>query len=227
MKLIDLTIPIHHGDGRLNLEVQFETPYSFEEHGWQGSVFSMFAHHGTHVDAPNHHIRSGHGIDQAPLNRLMGPAAVIDLSDHGREAGISGDVLEDRGRHLERNDIAILRTLWSDKHWGTDTFWKEGPYLSLDGADWLVERGVKAVVYDFSEEYVVRQANFRGEECEVHHRILGTEIYNIEYVRGLGAITAPRTVIIALPLKLTGLDGSPCRVVALEGVDMPREFTVE
>ena len=135
--------------------------------------------------------------------------------------------MEDRGRHVERNDIAILRTLWSDKQWGTDTFWKGGPYLSLDGADWLVERGVKAVVYDFSEEYVVRHANFRGEECVVHHRILGTDIYNIEYVRGLGAITAPRTAIVALPLKLTGLDGSPARVVALEGIDLPREFTVE
>lgn len=227
MKLIDLSIPIRNGDGRLGLEVSFETPYSFDEHGWQGSVFSMFAHYATHVDAPNHFLESGNGIDEAPLNRLMGPAAVIDLADHGRETGIRGDVLEDRGGHVERNDIVILRTLWTDKHWGTDAFWKEGPYLSPDGADWLVERGVKSVVYDFSEEYVVRTGDFRGEDCEIHHKILGTDIYNIEYVHNLGKITTPRTAIIALPLKLEGLDGSPSRVVALEGSDLPREFVVD
>lgn len=227
MKLIDLSLPIRNGDGRLGLEVKFETPYSYPEHGWQGSTFSMFAHYATHVDAPNHFIENGDGIDKAPLNRLLGPAAVIDLADHGREAGIKGDVLEDRGRHVERNDIVILRTLWSDKHWGKDEFWKEGPYLSPDGADWLVERGVKSVVYDFSEEYVVRHGSFRGDECEVHHKILGTDIYNIEYVHNLGKISGPRTAIMALPLKLEGLDGSPSRVVALEGEDLPREFEVE
>jgi kynurenine formamidase len=48
------------------------------------------------------------------------------------------------GRHVERNDIAILRTGWSDKHWDTNTFWQKGPYLSPDAGDWLIERGVEA-----------------------------------------------------------------------------------
>src|SRR4051812_5344076 len=42
--LIDLSIPVRHGDGRLGLEVSFSTPYSYESCGWQGSSFSMFAH---------------------------------------------------------------------------------------------------------------------------------------------------------------------------------------
>ena len=227
MKIVDLSIPIRNGDGRLGLEVEFQTPYTFEETGWQGSSFCIFCHHATHVDAPNHFLECGHGIDQAPLSKLLGPAAVVELGDHGAAAGISGDTLEDRGRQVVRGDIAILRTNWTDKHWGTETFWKDGPYLKPDGADWLVERGVKAVVYDFSEEYVVRNPGFRGEDCEVHHKILGEDIYNIEYVRGLGSIEGERTTIVALPLKLEGLDGSPTRVVAIEGADLPREFEVE
>jgi hypothetical protein len=43
--LIDLSIPVRHGDGRLGLEVAFSTPYSFETCGWQGSSFAMFAHY--------------------------------------------------------------------------------------------------------------------------------------------------------------------------------------
>jgi arylformamidase len=82
------------------------------------------------------------------------------------------------------------------------------------------------VVYDFSEEYVVRRPGFRGEDCEVHHKILGAEIYNIEYVHNLFAISAPRCAIVALPLKLKGLDGAPARVLALEGLDLPGAFTL-
>ena len=90
----------------------------------------------------------------------------------------------------------------------------------------LVERGVKAVVYDFSEEFAVRQPGFRGEDCPVHHRILGADIYNIEYVHQLAKIRAPRCAILALPLKLAGLDGAPARVVATEGMEFPAEFTI-
>jgi len=226
MHVIDLSVPIAHGDGRLGLTVDFDEPYTFENCGWAGSTFSMFCHHGSHVDAPNHFIEGTAGIDQAPLTKLMGPAAVVRLTDHGEDKGVTGDTLEDRGRHVEPGDIAILQTGWSDAHWGEDVFWTNGPYLAPDGADWLVERGVKAVVYDFSEEYIVRQPGFRGEDCEIHHKILGADIYNIEYVHNLPKIAGDRCAIIALPLKLVGLDGSPARILALEGHDLPGTFDV-
>ena len=142
--------------------------------GWQGSTFSMFAHYGTHVDAPIHFIRDAATIEAAPLGKLIGPAGLIDLSDHCKAVGIAADTLEDRGRHVRGGDIAVLRTGWSDESWGEDRFWRDGPWLKPDAADWLVERGVKAIVYDFSEEYVVHLGHhFRGEDCIVHHKILG------------------------------------------------------
>lgn len=226
MHVIDLSIPVRDGDGRLGLEVRFETPYRFEDCGWQGSTVSMFCHYATHVDAPNHFIEGGSGIDEAPLRKLMGPAGLIELSDHGANAGIRGDTLEDRGKHLQPGDIAILRTGWSDRCWGEAAFWSEGPYLCADGARWLVERGVNAVVYDFCEEELVRGGTFRGEDCVVHHTLLGEDIYNIEYVHRLPAISAERLAIVALPIKLAGLDGAPARVLAIEGFDLPREFEI-
>lgn len=226
MHVIDLSIPVRDGDGRLGLEVRFDAPYRFEDCGWQGSTVSMFCHYATHVDAPNHFIEGGAGIDRAPLGKLMGPAALIDLSDHGANAGVGGDTLEDRGRHLRPGDIAILRTGWSDRCWGEPAFWSEGPWLRADGARWLVERGVHAVVYDFSEEEAVRGGAFRGEDCVVHHTLLGEDVYNIEYVHRLPAIRAERLAVIALPIKLAGLDGAPARVLAIEGFDLPAEFEV-
>ena len=35
MHVIDLSIPVRNGDGRLGLEVRFETPYRFEDCGYQ------------------------------------------------------------------------------------------------------------------------------------------------------------------------------------------------
>ena len=186
----------------------------------------MFCHYATHVDAPNHFIEGGSGIDEAPLAKLMGPAGLIELSDHGENAAIRGDTLEDRGKHLQPGDIAILRTGWSDRCWGEAAFWSEGPYLCADGAKWLVERGVNAVVYDFCEEEIVRGGAFRGEDCVVHHTLLGEDIYNIEYVHRLPAISAERLAIVALPIKLAGLDGAPARVLAIEDFDLPREFEI-
>ncbi len=223
----DLSVTVRHGDGRLGLQVGFTTPYTYEDVNWQGSSFCMFCHYGTHVDAPNHFICDGIPIDEVPLNRIMGPAAVVELSDFDLSGKITGNVLEDRGSHVMQDDIAILRTGWSDKHWGEDVFWSSGPYLTADAGDWLVERGVKAIVYDFAEEYVVRNKGFRGEQCIVHHKILGNDIFNIEYVVNLAKIERPRCAIIALPVKLHGLDGAPARVVALEGVDLPRDFEVK
>lgn len=225
-RIIDLTVPIRHNHGRLGLPAQFETPWTFASHGWQGSTFQLFCHHGTHVDAPIHFIERGKGIEQVPLSRLIGPAAVVELEDHGEMAAIQGATLEDRGRHVERGDIIILRTGWSDANWGTQRFWDKGPFLAPDGADWLVERGVKAIVYDFSEEAEIRNPGFRGEDCIIHHKILGSEIYNIEYVQNLTKISQPRVTLLALPLPLEGLDGSPTRVIALEGVDLPKEFEI-
>ena len=47
MHVIDLSIPVRDGEGRLGLEVRFDTPYRFEDCGWQGSTVSMFCHYAT------------------------------------------------------------------------------------------------------------------------------------------------------------------------------------
>ena len=67
---------------------------------------------------------------------------------------------------------------------------------------------------------------YRFEDCVVHHTLLGEDIYNIEYVHRLPAITSERLAIVALPVKLAGLDGALARVLAIEGFDLPREFEV-
>ena len=52
----------------------------------QGSVCNvtklhMSAHTATHMDAPRHFINAGAGIDQMPLDSVIGPARVVEIHD--------------------------------------------------------------------------------------------------------------------------------------------------
>jgi len=101
--------------------------------------------------------------------------------------------------------------------WGATDFLTTAPFLTGDGARWLVDHAVKAVVYDFPEEEIMRNEESDGKDWVVHHTILGNDIYNIEYVVNLARISAPFVGLIATPLPLVNLDGAPARVLAFEG----------
>lgn len=214
--IVDLTLPIQAGEGRFNLLTEFHTDVSFADAGWQGSTFRMFAHTGTHIDAPVHFLEGANGIERAPLSELVGRAWIFDLSHVAARHAITISDLEEADPGLVPGEIAVLRTDWTDRAFGTAEFLADSPYLTLEAGRWLIDRDVTAIVYDFSEEYRVREPGFRGEECELHHLILGNGVHNIEYVTNLGAIQSVSPTIVALPLKLTGLDGSPARVIALD-----------
>lgn len=147
----------------------------------------------------------------------MGRGAVFDLSDFDGYRAIDSNVLHDRDPGLAADDIAILRTDWTDRHWGTSDFHSSGPFLTADAAQWLVDHRVKAVVYDFPEEEIIRKGGWDGNDAIVHHTLLGNDIYNIEYVINLSCISTPFVGIIAMPLPLVALDGAPARVLAFEG----------
>src|SRR2546430_13401795 len=42
--------------------------------------FAAAEHGGTHLDAPVHFVEGRHTTDQIPIDQLMGPAVVIDVS---------------------------------------------------------------------------------------------------------------------------------------------------
>lgn len=157
-------------------------------------------------------------MDRVALERTCGRGILFDFSGkEGSEAITDADLeAQDQDNELREGDIAILRTDWTDKHWGTSKFLGDSPYLTPAAANWLVRKKVTAIVYDFAEEYVVRKPGFTGSECVIHHTILGNGIYNIEYMANLRVITKRVVTIMALPLKLVGAESAPARVVAIE-----------
>ncbi len=180
------------------------------------SWLSIFAHAGTHLDCPRHIFRWGQTTDQVPLERFMGPACLLDFSAKGRDDAITADDLEAYAPLVRAGDIVLLRTDFTDKFWGSDAYLRHSPYLTGEGARWLVDKGAKAAGFDFLQEEEVKKIPHNVPERYVVHRtLLENGVVQIEHMTNLAAIGRERFEVIALPLKMPGVEGSPCRAVAV------------
>lgn len=180
----------------------------FREKGYRLSKITLGSHTGTHIDAPSHMLENGAAADEIPLDKLMGEAVVLDLMhlDPGKAITCS----ELQKYDIKEGDIVLLCT-GMGKRWGDEKFLTCYPYLSLEGAEWLIEKEVKAVGVDWMsiEKY--------GESKHpVHDKLLSRNISIIEGLANLDLVKGKRIFFICLPLKLHGLDGVPARAVALE-----------
>lgn len=198
--------------------------------GWFYSSYNLelSEHGGTHLDAPIHFAQGKQATDQIPLDRLIGPAAVIDVSA-ASEANADyrftvDDVLawERKNGRLPDGAILLFRTGF-DKRWpnaatylgtaerGPDAVAKlHFPGLSADLARFLVEqRKVGAVGLDTASLDYGQSKDF------IAHRILlGANIPGFENVANLDQLPAKGAMVVALPVKIRGGSGGPLRIVA-------------
>src|SRR5919197_2351385 len=72
------TTPVYAGDAPMTFEFLMDMRRG-DRHTL--SKYSLGAHSGTHIDAPMHFIAGGAPIDRIPLDRLIGPARVIEIPD--------------------------------------------------------------------------------------------------------------------------------------------------
>lgn len=219
MAFIDLSMTIRP-NWRWPAEVRLERDF---DRGDPYRVTSLKAgmHSFTHVDSPLHIEPGRETIDQVELERLCGPAAIVDLGPVEPNRSIGRGLFEGRMGHLIPNDILILKTCWDlTRDSSTREYWSEAPYLDEEAAAWLSELPIKAVGFDFPQDKVIREIPSRHpavREMPTHDLILRKGILLIEYLCNLHRIRSKRVEIFALPLKVAGAEGACARVVAVEG----------
>ena len=220
-RLVDLSVDIRSGPHTLPPPAKSETRISqYRMDGaihWQGSHITTTTHVGSHVDSPLHVAADGAVIGEIALDRLIGPAAVLDLTPVEPNQAIDGVVLAPFLDRIEPGHIAILRTDWTDRAWGTAAYWADSPFLTEDGAAALASRRPKAVAFDFFEERCARYESFQSEEFVVHLLLLKHhDILLIENITNLSLLGSERVVLFAAPLNIREAEGAPARVFALE-----------
>jgi arylformamidase len=180
------------------------------------------SHSFTHVDAPSHVTGGVTSIDDVALARWWGLATVIDLTGKGENEAIGARDLAEGCHITEPGAIALLRTDRDLKVSPAEpAYWSKSPYVDRSGAEWLLERGVKAVGYDFPQDYGARHVSNGSvidmREMPCHDILLREGVPQVEYLSRLHMLGPGPVLFFSLPLRLSGLDGSPCRAFALSG----------
>ena len=209
-EFIDITVPLHAGCRVWPGDPPFEAE-RFRAIGAGNkanvSLLRTSVHVGTHIDAPHHVIESGAAVDELDLSIFVGPAVVVDIQTPGH---ISADLL-DRAV-AGRPERLLLRTRNSLPGGALDQsgFTEKFCALTADAADWIVERGVGLLGIDYCS---IEPADGDGT---VHRRLLTAGVVLLECV-DLRRVAPGDYELLALPLRLRGLDGSPVRAVLRAG----------
>ena len=168
------------------------------------SVYSLGAHSGTHIDAPMHFIRDGAPIDRVSLERLMGPARVIDVPD-----SVQAIDTTELNRHAWKGaERVIFRTRSSPRGWmASSTFHRDFAYIAPDAAQLLADAGVRLVGIDY-----ISAEQFGAPAPRTHQILLGKGIPIVEGL-SLEGVAAGDYDVIVLPMKVAGHEGAPARAV--------------
>jgi kynurenine formamidase len=205
-----------------------ELAYGPTEGGWfyASYAFASAEHGGTHLDAPVHFAEGRLTTDMIPLSGLIGPAAVVNVSERATPDYLVSvdDLVEWEAEHGEIPDGAILlvRTGWSERwndrasYLGTESTGPNAvaelhfPGVGADAAEWLVaNRGIVALGIDTPSIDYGQSDDFRA------HVILYAEnISGFENVTNLDLLPATGAYVVALPMKIEGGSGGPLRIVA-------------
>lgn len=181
------------------------------------TVFTLNTHIGTHMDAPRHFYADGASISDISLDlTVMREAVVLDVSGKAAGEGVTGDDLERTGVKPAAGHIAVIKTLWTDRAFGKPEFWNSPVHLEPSVGEWVGSKGVAAVAMDcFPEKPFWLMQLTPAERGANHKRWLKAGIPMIQMLTSLGNI-GPKFTLIALPLKLFGMDGAPARVIGIE-----------
>lgn len=201
MALHDVSIPIHPGMiiYRKNPGVELERALTIDGgDGANVSRLSMGVHSGTHIDGSLHFFNDGSGVDALPLEAMLGPCEVVELSDVGE--AIDRATLEAAAipPGIER---LILKTPNSEL-WNLDEFTHDFVRLDGSGASFVLERGIKLVAIDY----------LSIGDHDAHVELLGNGVVALEGL-DLREISPGPYELICLPILLTDTDGAPARVL--------------
>jgi len=196
---------------------------------YTANSFATAEHGGTHMDAPIHFAEGMPSVEKVSLDRLVGPAVLIDVESKARRnpdylvSLADFEAWESRHGRIEDDRIVLLRTGWGEyypdkeKYLGTEQRGPDAvsklsfPGLDPDAARWLVEhRKISAIGLDTA-------SIDRGKsELFESHRILFTAgIPVFENVANLDQLPETGFEVFALPMKIEGGSGAPLRIIAV------------
>jgi kynurenine formamidase len=211
---------------RLQKDADGVTPAGFY---YSANSFFTSEHGGTHLDAPVHFAQGRQSADEIPLERLFGPAVVVDVTKQSEANADYQVTVEDlaaaereHGR-IPGDAILLIRTgfsrRWPDaaKYLGTGERGPDAvpklhfPGLHPDAARWVTaNRPVRAIGIDTASIDYGQSTLF-----ESHRVLYEVNLPAFENLTGLDRLPSRGAYVVALPMKIGGGTGAPLRAVAI------------
>lgn len=210
MKVYDITQSIFEGMTVYKNKPEKQPKLTPATNGYvTESRIELDVHTGTHIDAPLHMVTGGDTFETISLDRLVRPCKVLDLTEV--EDRITKADIEDLG--IQKGEFILFKT----KNSFEDDFNFEFVFLAQDGAEYLSQLGIDGIGID------ALGVERSQEGHPTHKTLFKHEVIVIEGLR-LKDIEPGRYFMVAAPLKLTGTDASPARVLLIEeGFDVQND----
>ncbi len=228
-QIIDLTDTIRVGlveqtAGRAMIEkygiheVVMEPEMNFKATTGRSTFLGISTQVGTHMDAGAHVEPDGWTVDQADLDHCIGPGVLVDVRGKTAEDPVTPHDLEKQNIH--RGDIVVFYFNYQPPKPGE--LYSQS-YLTDETARWLVLHKVRAIasntpgVENFKRGVAQHWTEPQNQKVAwpVHKILLSNRIPIIEGLTNLESLLGHRFEFIALPLKISGADGSPVRAIAI------------
>lgn len=181
------------------------------------TIIDITSHLGTHAECPYHHRDDWPDAASLPLTSFMGRAIYVDLKDAQPRSYISPAMLQKAcGAKLCANDIIILDSPYKLTPFTQKTNTAEDKRLlvNADTAVWLRDHKVKCVGFGDG----VSIENQVEDVGPFHDVLLAENILFIEVLKNLELLEKDIFFMSYSPLYIKGLDSSPVRAYAIEGL---------
>jgi arylformamidase len=172
---------------------------------FQIGKIEMVTNTGTYVDCPFHRYADGKDLSEVKLEKFANLPALVVRADFKNGIDIGKSYFE----NLNVKDKAVLvNTNWS-KHWRTDAYFENHPFLTEEAATWLRDHEVALVGIDSHNI-----DDTRGKSRPVHTILLRADILIVEHMCNLDSLPEKEFVFNAVPPKFKGAGTFPVRAYA-------------
>jgi len=214
MRIVDVTGTIANGMWRYPAPI---TPPTIEliarvdaAPGWEAHQITLCTISGTYLEASAHLLPGGETISEVAPDRLVRPAAIFQLPDCPPGYGITAQDLIATGVQPQAGDALLVATGW-DRMWNTPRYVEDSPYLTPGAMQWLVDAA--PVIIGGDMPCFDNPADSQG----VNYTLFRAGCLILAPLVNLRSAPTGRLTLIALPLKVEGVCGTPCRALLIEG----------
>jgi len=165
----------------------------------------MVANTGTYIDCPFHRFADGRDFSQIGIEQLADIDAIVVRAEQRDSPAVGVEFF--RGLEI-RNRAVLVHTGW-DRHWNTQAYLGEHPFLTDDAAIYLRDGGAKLVGIDS-----MNIDDTRGNARPVHTTLLGAGILIAEHLCNLSTVPDDGFAFSAIPPKFKGVGTFPVRAMA-------------